>query len=262
MLCISSLSSFRTGLFDGVARRGHKRLLHRGHPSVRGVAALELFGLFEGQYLPVHHDADAVAEFLGLTHVVGAEQYRGVVGVAYAADERLHVLLAPGVESRSRLVEEHQDGTGEQRPRQRDLLLHSTAQVLHRFGGALAGEADVVEDLLYPGLRLGAGDAVELGAVEQILHGRELLEEACLDADPVHAALHLLGMARGVDPEYLDRPPVREDERGDNSHQRALPAPVGPEDADDLPFPDRERDRVKGAYHLPTPLLETLRYSS
>jgi hypothetical protein len=34
--------------------------------------------------------------------------------------------------------------------------------------------------------------------------------------------------------------PVRKDERGDNSHQRALPAPVGPEDADDLPFPDRE----------------------
>src|SRR5215207_2783722 len=52
--------------------------------------------------------------------------------------------------------------------------------------------------------RLGAGDAVELGPVEQILHGRELFEEACLDADPVHAALHPLGMARGVDPEDLD----------------------------------------------------------
>jgi hypothetical protein len=69
-------------------------------------------------------------------------------------------------------------------------------------------------------------------------------------------------MARGVDPEDLDLPPVREDERGDNSHKRALPAPVGPEDADDLPFPDRERDRVEGTYHLPTPLLETLLYSS
>src|SRR5918994_1242431 len=234
MLCI--LVSFRTGLLDGVASGGHKRLLHR--------------------------DADAVAELLGLTHVVGAEQDRGVVGVAYLADKLLHVLLAPGVEAGRRLVEEHHDGAGEQRPGERDLLLHPTAQVLHRLGSALASEADVVEDLLYPGPRLGAGDTVELGPVEQILHGRELLEEACLDAVPVHAALHLLGMACSVDPEDVDLPPVREDERGDNSHQRALPAPVGPEDADDLPFPDRERDRVEGAYHLPTPLLETLLYSS
>src|SRR5215208_6166077 len=260
MLCI--LVSFRAGLFDGVARGGHERLLHGWHPPVRGVATFELFWPFEGQYLPVHHDADADTELLGLAHVGGAEQDRGVVGVAYPSDKLLHVLLAPGVEAGRRLVEEHNDGACEQRSGERDLLLQPTAQVLHRLGSALAGEADVVENLLYPGPRLGAGDAVELGPVEQILHGRELLEEARFDADPVHAALHLLGMARGVDPEDLDLPTVREDERGDDSHQRALPTPVGPEDADDLPFPDRERDRVEGAYHLPTPLLETLLYCS
>ena len=53
-------------------------------PLVR-VAALEPVGLFEGQDLPVHHDADAVAELLGLAHVVGAEQDRGVVRVTYPA---------------------------------------------------------------------------------------------------------------------------------------------------------------------------------
>ena len=65
-------------------------------------------------------------------------------------DKLLHVLLAPGVEAGRRLVEEHQDGAGEQGPGERDLLLHAPAQVLHRLGGPLAGEADVVEDLLYP----------------------------------------------------------------------------------------------------------------
>src|SRR5215218_218383 len=116
--------------------------------------------------------------------------------------------------------------------------------MLHRLEGPLGGEADVLQDLLYPGPRLAGRDTVELSPVEQVLHRRELLEETRLDADPVHAPLHPLGMANRIHPEDLDRARVREDERRDHTHQRALPAPVGPE----------------GAHHLAPAFLETLLY--
>src|SRR5215208_7662588 len=132
--------------------------------------------------------------------------------------------------------------------------------MLHRLEGPLGGEADVLQDLLYPGPRLAGRDAVELRPVEQVLHCRHLLEEARLDADPVHAPLYLFGMAHGVHAEDFHRTGVGDDERGDHAHERALPATVRPEDADHLAPPDRERDRVEGAHDLAPPFLEALLY--
>src|SRR5215211_7090037 len=251
---------FGRSLLDGVAGRGHESLLQGRDAAVSRVAALELLGLFERQNFAVHHDADAVAELLGLAHVVGTEEDRGVVLLADAPDERLHVPLAPRVEPRSRLVEEHQDRARQERTSEGHLLLHTAGEMLHRLEGPLGGEADVLQDLLNPGARLAGGYTVELRPVEQVLHRRELLEEASLDADPVHAPLHPLGMANGIHPKDLDRARVREDERRDHTHQRALPAPVGPEDAHHLTPLHRERDRVEGAHHLAPAFLETLLY--
>src|SRR3712207_4241221 len=161
-----SLLLLRAGLFDGVTGRGHERLLQRRYPPVRRVALLELLRLLEGQDLAVHHNTDSIAELLCLAHVVGAQQDRRVVLLLYTLDKDLHVLLAARVEAGRRLVEEHQDGAREERPRQGDLLLHPTAQVLHRLRCPLVRKTYVLEDLLYPRTRLARGDAVELGPVE------------------------------------------------------------------------------------------------
>ena len=48
-------------------------------------------------------------------------------------DELLHLELRARVEPRRRLVEQQQDGRGQQRPREGDLLLHAARQVLHRL---------------------------------------------------------------------------------------------------------------------------------
>jgi hypothetical protein len=55
---------------------------------------------------------------------VRAEEDRRIVRVADLADELLHLELRARVETRGRLVEQQEDGRREQRPRQRDLLLH------------------------------------------------------------------------------------------------------------------------------------------
>jgi hypothetical protein len=122
------------------------------------------------------------------------------------------------------------------------------------------GEAYVLEDLLYPRACLAGRHTVELRAVEQVLHSRHLLEEARLDADPVHAPLHLLRVPHGVNAEDLHRAGVGYDERRDHAHERALPAAVRPEDADHLAPPDRERDRVEGVHDLAPPFVEALPY--
>lgn len=185
---------------------------------------------------------------------------RGFVLPAYLADECLHVFLAARVEAGGRLIEKHENGAGEQGSREGYLLLHPAAEVLHRLGGALVREADVFEDLRYPRPRFPTRHTVELGPVEQVLHRRELLEETSLDADPVHAALHLLGVAHGVYAEDLDRPGIRQHERGDDPDQRALTATVRPQNTHDLALLDGDRNIIQGAHHPAPPLFEALAY--
>src|SRR3712207_1713232 len=69
------------GLFRRVAGGGHERLLEGRRMVVApvGVAAFQLLGAVEGYDPAVHHDADPVAQLLGLAHVVGAQQDRGIV---------------------------------------------------------------------------------------------------------------------------------------------------------------------------------------
>ena len=92
---------------------------------VRPVAALEIVGRLEREQLSAVEDADALGERLGLVEVVGAEQDRRVVRRPDLADELLHLELRARVEARRRLVEQEQDRRGEQRARERDLLLHA-----------------------------------------------------------------------------------------------------------------------------------------
>ena len=98
----------------------------------------------------------------------------------------------------------------------------------------------------------------------------KIFAEVARGATAERTALNFLTMMSGVatltrsvvDAVERDRAGGGRLQRAEDVEQRALPAPVGPEDADDLPFPDRERDRVEGAHPLPPPLLEALLYVS
>src|SRR5439155_235273 len=75
-------------------------------------------------------DPDPVGEPRGFVEIVRGEQDRGVMRVTKIAHERLHLALASDVESRRGLVEEEQHRRGQERPRDRDLLLHAARTVV------------------------------------------------------------------------------------------------------------------------------------
>ena len=82
---------------------------------------------------PAVDDGDAVAERLGLVHVVRGQQDGGVVRIAQLADEDLHVLLGARIEAGGRLVEQQQNRRGQEGARDGDFLLHAARHVLQRL---------------------------------------------------------------------------------------------------------------------------------
>src|SRR4029453_16321736 len=140
----SSASVVTSGaVLEGVAAGGEERLLE----GRRVVAALERVRRLEAEELAIVEDADSVSEALGLGQVVRAEQDGRVMLGAHLADELLHLLLGARVEAGRRLVQQQQDRRGQQRARERDLLLHAAGEVLHRLVAAVRWEADPRQDL-------------------------------------------------------------------------------------------------------------------
>src|SRR3954453_6827263 len=72
-----------------------------------------------------HDEGDAIAQRLGLSHVMRREEDRGVVIALHLADEGLNVALATRVEPRCGLVEQHQHRQRQEGAGYRDLLLLS-----------------------------------------------------------------------------------------------------------------------------------------
>src|SRR5690349_15917979 len=99
------------------AGRGEERLFER----VRSVAVLQLLDRLEAEQATAVEDPDAVGQSLGLCEVVRAEQDRCVVRGPDLADEVLYLELRTRVEARRRLVQQQQDGRGQQGARERDL---------------------------------------------------------------------------------------------------------------------------------------------
>src|SRR6266480_5637070 len=125
------------------AGRGEECFFER----LRAVLLLQKLSGTESDQLAPVEDADAVREHLGLSEVVRAEQDRRVVGRPHVANEVLHLELRARIEPGRRLVEQEQDRGGEQSARERDLLLHSSRQMLHPLVPASHREPDPVEDL-------------------------------------------------------------------------------------------------------------------
>ena len=162
---------------------------------------------------------------------------------AHLADELLHLELRARVEPRRRLVEQEQHRRGEERPRERDLLLHAAREVLHRLAAPVRGEADALEDLRDLGLAcLPRRHPVEPRRVREVLLGRHLLEEARLDRDAVDEPAHGARLLERVVPEDARLAAVVQEQRRQQPDERRLARAVLAEDRDALAALDRERD--------------------
>ena len=185
---------------------------------------------------------DPVREGFGLREVVRAEEDRRLVRLADLADERLHLLLRARIEARRRLVQQQQDGRREQRPRQRDLLLHAAREVLHRLVAAVGGEADAVEDPRDLAARLLRRHAVVPRRVAEVLGRGHLLEERGLDRHAVDEPAHGARLRKTSCPKMVAEPPSCSSSVDEQADQRRLARAVLAEDGDRLAPLHREGD--------------------
>ena len=109
-------------------------------------------------------------------------------------------------------------------------------------GGVL--EADLVEQLVDPRLRDGAGDAVELGGVAQVLAAGQAAVEADVVGQVADLALDRERLAGRVEADDADDAPGRLGEPEQHQHGRRLAGAVGPEQPEDLAGADRQVERV------------------
>jgi hypothetical protein len=123
-------------------------------------------------------DRDAVAELIGLLHVVRREQ-DGAALVAQLEHPLAKVARRLRIKPHRGLVEEQQRRSRKQCPRQHQPLPHAGAELLDVVVGAV-GEVDLLQDLDDAGLRLGPRHVVERREVLEVLPRRQLPVQAAL----------------------------------------------------------------------------------
>ena len=191
-------------------------------------------------------DPDAVGEASRLVEVVRRQQDRRVVLVAQIPNEGLDLALAADIQTGRRLVEQQKHRRGQERSRDRDLLLHPARQLLERLSQTLLVDAETRQHRNDLRARLVRPDAVQPRRVDEVLHRRQLLEERGLDGDTVDEPLDRELVAPDVQTEDADLAGVRGQERREDADQRRLARPVGAEQAVDLAPLDAERYVVDG----------------
>ncbi len=167
----SSISSARRS-------REHLHLAARGldrDDRVGADRALERLGRVEREDPAVVHDRDAIAELVGLLHVVGGEQDRLTLAVELAEDlpQREATLR---IEAGGGLVEEQHGGTVEDRARHHQPLRHTAGERVDRGLGPF-GEVQLLEQLVGDATRLGGGDAEQATVEVEVLADVQLAVE-------------------------------------------------------------------------------------
>ena len=113
--------------------------------------------------------------------------------------------LERGIEAGRRLVEEQQRRARQEGPGDGDLLLHAPAHLLQRPRQARLGDAEPGQDADGSRRAWTRVEAVQASGVDEVLVGRQLLEERGVDRDPVDEPLdgHLVALdvvAEDLDP--------------------------------------------------------------
>jgi hypothetical protein len=135
-----------------------------------------------GDDAPAVHDHQPVAELLGLVHVVRGEHERDA---ALLEPEQPLPHQMPGlrVQAGGRLVEQHEVGFVDQRPRDRQPTLHTARERVDLVPRPV-GELHEVEQLLGAGAGHGPRDAEVAGVDDEVVQDREVgVERVLLRAD-------------------------------------------------------------------------------
>ena len=195
--------------------------------------------------MAVVDDRQAVAELVGLLHVVRGEE-DGLALLVELAEDLPQRETALRIEAGGGLVEEQRGRTVHDRPRDHEALRHAARERGDRFRRPLA-EAELLEQTrgLGPGRLRGHPEesAVE---VEVLPHAERAVERVALG----HHADHLL--RRGGVLDHVDaadeRPAARGDDPGGQHARRGgLAGTVGAEQTEDLALVHLEVEIVDGA---------------
>ena len=197
------------------------------------------------------HDGDAVAQPLGLFHIVGGQEHR-VAARAELADDVPQLAAGLGIEAGRRLIEEQQLGAADQRARDGEPLFLPAGERAH------AGAAFLLE--LYEGEHFVHGVGAPVETTEQLHRFRdgefvpelrvlELDAEALAQGPPAVAVVP-------VHAQHLHRSRIGEGEAFEDFDGGGLAGAVGAEEAEafadlDGQIEPRHRDDVAEALDQP-----------
>ena len=204
----------------------------------------------------VHHH-EAVAQLLGLVHVVGGQHERDAL-LLEPVEAVPQDVAGLRVEAGRRLVEQQQLGLVDQRAGDRDPPLHPARQRLDLARGPL-GELHEVEQLGGAALALGPRE-VEVAAVDdQVLGDRELVVELVGLRHDAEAGADRPAVRRRVEAEHPQRAGGRRRRAADHPHRRRLAGAVRSEEPERLAAVDLDVDPVDGR-EVAEPLDEPARF--
>src|SRR3990170_1488614 len=209
----------------------------------------ELGGPIEREELPPVHHAHAIAQSLGLLHVVGREHH-GLPRLPELRDDVPQAAARLRVEARRRLVEEHDLRVVDKGEGDRESLLLTARQLLRPFVRLLL---EVHE--LHQAVGGHAGRVHRGEHLEGLSHGQPLEQGGRLElhADQRPEPPPVLP---DVNPRDLDRTAIRAAQALQDLPRRRLAGSVWTDEAEDLALADGEGDPVDRAKG-PIGLLET-----
>ena len=176
-------------------------------------------------------DADARCQTLHLVEVVRAHHHGPVLGLQLA-HQIADAAGAFGVQSRRRLVQQHDDRIVQERPRQRNPLAETLGQLSRVVAGAVA-QAEPFQRGVHGAA--GLGEPVQPGVGHQVLPHAQPVPQARRFGEQPHQAAEALRVA-GRDRLALqfDAPGGGRDESGQHAERGGLAGAVRPDQSEGL----------------------------
>jgi hypothetical protein len=190
-------------------------------------------------------DGDAIAQLVGLVHVVRGQEHRQVALGLDTAEHLPHRGARDRVEAGGGLVEKEDARLVHQAARDLDAAAHAAGEVLDGLVGPRR-QLDRGQELGDEPLAPLAWHAVQLGVDEQVLLGGELEVAGHRLRDDADGAAHGVGLVEHIGAGDARRAARRRQQGGEHADQRRLAGAVGAEHAEDFALADGEGDAVDG----------------
>ena len=144
------------------------------------------------------------------------------------ADSLPHLVAAPRVEPRGRLVQEHHRRGEDEAGREIQPPAHAPGIILRLLAGRI-GEPETLQEIVRPPTGLPHPQMIEPAEGLQVLTTREDLVHRRVLPRQAYAVTDLFGLAHHVEPRDLGPATVRPEQSREYPHRRGLPSPVRPE---------------------------------